>query len=228
MGERKQPTPIDADEYEAFVQFVKDVHGGTRGHLRTELENALREYRQSYYNDGSDRLVRVENDVATIKAMLAEGEVDGGEVVPAPDPSDGSTHAHADQNDTPDAPMEKPAANQPREKKARWIAQDVRDRIGNTQAFGKPAIRKIIDDAYGFDDRVADPLLETVIDVLGAEICPVADLEQADPDTIAWGETLDDRWEEREAILEEQAEDDAGDQFDALDDAERGDPMDGD
>lgn len=219
---------MDEQVYEDFRDFVERHHGQVRGALGEELEKAMKERMNGV--DRTDQITRIENDLATVKAMIAEGEADGGAVAapPAPDPSDDSTHAHADQDDVVDAPMEKPAANQPREKKARWIAQDVRDRIGNTQAFGKPAIRKIIDDAYGFDDRVADPLLETVIDVLGAEICPVADLEQADPDTIAWGETLDDRWEEREAILEEQAEDDAGDQFDTLDDAERGDPMDGD
>lgn len=217
MGERKQPTPIDAEEYEAFVQFVKDVHGGTRGNLRTELENALREYRESYYNDGNDRLVRVENDVATIKAMLAEGEVDGGEVIPSPDLSDASPHAHADQTDPSDERMEKPAANQPRGEKVDWIVQEIRDSYDGQIALKD--VRKEIQDAYGFRDDTLDDYVDLIIDALDAEPDP------RNPDRLlAWGDALDEAWE----IHEANQADDAGDEFDRLDDAEQGDPMDGD
>jgi len=78
MGnEKTQPTLIDKDEYEKFKQFVADAHGHTHGHLKTEIENALREYRQSTGRE--KQLTRMENDIATMKKVLAEGDSDGGE-----------------------------------------------------------------------------------------------------------------------------------------------------
>lgn len=179
MSDRKQPTPIDEDVYGSFVDFVEDVHGSTRGHLRTEIENALREYQRSFY-DGDDRLARIENDVATIKAMMAEADGDGGETIPDPAASDGSdTRARSDRGlrgpgveAADDIPESKPAPNQPRAKKAAWIERKVHETRDDTQAFSVPATKNLVDREYGFDQDAKMALVDRVIERLEAVIDP--------------------------------------------------------
>jgi len=51
-GDTTQPTRISADEYERFKQFVEDVHGSTRGHLKTEIESTANPIiRQNRYSE---------------------------------------------------------------------------------------------------------------------------------------------------------------------------------
>lgn len=96
MGEDlKQPTPIDAALYNEFKQFVKDNHGQIRGSLRDELENAIRQYMDD--SRGPDELQRIENDIASIKAILSES--DGG-VTGLSEGSDTHTYSDPDQSKT--------------------------------------------------------------------------------------------------------------------------------
>lgn len=166
--ETKQPTRIDAREYELFKQYVKSVHGGIQGHLREELENALREYRTSE-QDG--QLTRVENDVATIKAMLADGQSDGGTT---PHPSDGATHArtrntHADAAPDGDAdpstqsnPPSKPPANAPRSRKEAYLRQTffAESVDGMNEVAIETELRDLIEGEFGFGDRTADDYVD--------------------------------------------------------------------
>lgn len=166
--ETKQPTRIDAREYELFKQYVKSVHGGIQGHLREELENALREYRTSE-RDG--QLTRMENDVATIKAMLADGQSDGG--TPGPHPSDGATHArtrntHADAAANPDVPStqsnppSKPPANAPRSRKESYLRQTffAESVDGMSEVAIETELRDLIEREFGFGDRTADDYVD--------------------------------------------------------------------
>jgi hypothetical protein len=229
MSDRKQPTPIDEDEYERFVQFVKDVHGGTRGHLRTEIENALREYRRDFYGS-SDELARIEDDVAQIKAMQAEltsmlAEADGGTTAPAPAPdvrtADVHTHTPSDNTNNDDQgmqtadpavdpdhdPDDPPHAKSTTKSKVDWVEAEVRRRSAD-QSFSRPAVRKLIDDAWGFADRTADPMVETVVeDRLEAWVVP-----NTKGMTIAWGDS------DRDNVAEDDA-DDVDAELDRLDDA---------
>lgn len=60
-------TRIDESLWQAFRNDVEDRHGTVRGHLRSELENALREYIEaSKGGDMNDRLRRLENTVERI------------------------------------------------------------------------------------------------------------------------------------------------------------------
>jgi len=69
---------IDADVWERFREEVRNRQGGVRGHLRSELENALLSYVDaSDGGDVDDRLRRVENAVERIEeqtGVLVEGE----------------------------------------------------------------------------------------------------------------------------------------------------------
>lgn len=150
-----QPTPIATEEYDRFREFVDDVHGQTRGHLRTELENALREYRESYY--GGNQLQRIENDVATIKANVADTESDGGKAVPtASEAPDARPHG-----------LKKPAANQPRNDKieyliAQYLEQENCNSDGGKLVLGR--VEALVEREYNFDSEILDEYVEGVYD----------------------------------------------------------------
>ena len=154
MGEETtQPTPIDKQEYEAFKNFVRDVHGKTRGHLGSEIENALREYRQKA--SGADRLQRIEDDIATIKATVAQAESDGGVVAPT---SSEQSNTHA-RNQT------KPAPNQPRAKKISYLVglyldKDVCNNDGGRLV--EKEVQNIVESEYSFDDEIQAEYVEAV------------------------------------------------------------------
>ena len=168
-----QPTRIDKAEYLAFKEWVQEVHGKTRGHLSTEIENALREYRQP--NDTAEPLTRIEQDIATIKARLVDAEADGGVVATAAAPSCEPTHTH-----TPDV---QPAANAPRAKKVEYLIDQKYDRDGGS--IRPDTIKKDVKELYGFDDRTSPKYIQPVIDALDAKRHP------NNSDILVWGEVED-------------------------------------
>lgn len=178
-GETIQPTRISKDEYRKFKQFVQDVHGTTRGHLSTEIENALREYRKP--DNSSNELTRIEDDIATLKAHLLS-EADGGSV--ATPPSDDSTHAHADSGTTDNDSNRKPPANAPRTEKVNWLIGEKYDREGGSTS--PAAIKKQIRDAYSFGDRTAKKFVQPVINELGAKKHP------DNSEVVMWGTAIDE------------------------------------
>jgi len=190
----KQPTPIDEDEYERFKQFVEEVHGRTRGHLATELENALRHYREGYY--GGNQLQRIEEDMAAIKTMMAEESADG---CGTPVTASNDESAHARNTDT----KTKPAPNQPRGEKIEWLVQDVIDKNNITKNNGqisRGSCKRLVEDNYSFSD---DCMSGYVDDVVG-EIVNMFDAEQH-PETselFLWGEPL----QEAKKIAREKAD----------------------
>jgi len=150
-----QPTPIDENEYEQFRSFVADVHGRVRGHLATELENALREYRESYY--GGDRLKRIEDDIATIKSNIADAEADGGATAQTPSESD-STRPRDSR---------KPAANQPREKKVEYLTSRYVEKRNHNKHEGnvsRGSVASVVSEEYGFSDDLHDEYTDEVFD----------------------------------------------------------------
>jgi len=70
---------VDSSLWEEFRQDVKERRGGVRGHMKTELENALSSYIQaSKGGDITDRLRRLENAVKSIDEQVG-AVVDGQE-----------------------------------------------------------------------------------------------------------------------------------------------------
>lgn len=172
-GEQVQPTRISKDEYLKFKQYVQDVHGKTRGHLSTEIENALREYRQP--DDGAEPLTRIEQDIATIKARLAEAEADGGVAATPPTPADDTAHTR-----TPD---EKPSENASRAKKVDYLINQKYDPEGGSAPIDK--ILSDVKDIYSFGDRTAEKYVQPVINELDAKRHP------KNNNLLLWGETLE-------------------------------------
>lgn len=66
---------VNSSLWQEFRNDVQMRKGGIRGHLKTEVENALRAYLDaSEGGDNNDRLARIESDVETILATLEETE----------------------------------------------------------------------------------------------------------------------------------------------------------
>lgn len=195
MGDKTQiGARVDEDLYERFKQAVEDKHGRTRGVLSHEVENALRNYVDA--DNPTDPLARIENDVATIKAQLAES--DGGEVVPEPcgppTPSPTDTHTHTDDpvelvepdDDTDDEPT-KPGSKAPKSAKAEYVFEDLQTQ-GNIILSPK-VIDKRVSSLWGFGDRATDDIRSVIFDRYHAEAVSTDGAVWE----VALGRTLDDR-----------------------------------
>jgi len=151
MGEKKQPgCRVDEELYERFVQWAKQKSGRERGIAGRELEKAMRDRMKA--DNGPDELARIENDVAHIKAMLAEG-TDGGEVSPTLSESV-STRARR---------TEKPAANQPRQKKIQYLIDRLISENPVERESGvvpKKVLRDVVTDEYNFDSNIVDEYID--------------------------------------------------------------------
>lgn len=76
-GQRRPGVVVDEQLWERFREDVRKRKGGTRGHLREELENALREYiHATQGGDTHDRLRRIENRQEEIRDLLDDLAVD--------------------------------------------------------------------------------------------------------------------------------------------------------
>jgi len=182
-----QPTQISKEEYVKFKQWVQDVHGTTRGHLRTEIENALREYRAS--DTSAEKLARIEDELTTVKEMVATPHADGGSVIESSESE--NTHAHA--ADT------KPNPNAPRSEKVAWIVSKYYNRDGGSTT--EDVIASQIQDEFGFGERTTAEYQQLVLNELGAQPHPAKD------NLYAWGDTLREAKQEREEALESAVED---------------------
>ena len=172
-GDQVQPTRISKEEYTRFKQYVQDVHGKTRGHLSTEIENALREYRQP--DDAADPLVRIEDDIATIKAAIAETESDGGASVATPAPSNDDAHTQT--------ASDKPSPKASRMEKVEYLIDQRYDRDGGSVNVG--TILEDVSDLYSFEERTAQKYVQPVIDTLDAKRHP------NNTNLLVWGERLE-------------------------------------
>ena len=193
MGETIQPgAKVDKETYKRFKQFVEDTHGRVRGSLADELEIAMKQRMDDA--NGPDRLARIENDIATLKAQLADAESDGGEATPTPN-GNGYTHARDDA---------KPAANQPRAVKYEYLIGELFDGKGvGSPSEGEVAprtIRKVVTDNYDVDAAIVDEWVEGIQKRLGSDF----DAEPH-PDhgkTLVWGERLAELQDDTDATAE--------------------------
>ena len=208
MGQKKKVgARVDGDLWHAFKQFVKDRHGQVRGSLSDELEQAIQDRMDA--ERGPDRLQRIEEQTSHMNRQLSELadriEADGG--------TSATARSAPARGGAEPSTRDPPAPNQPRSKKAAFVADVIRDRAPE-QTFTRPAVRHVVNDTYSFNDEATDAMVDAVMRDLGAEPDPIDD----EP-SIAWGDTLEERWQEHK----EQAADDADDALTALDDATPGD-----
>jgi len=167
------------------------VHGKTRGHLSTEIENALREYRKP--DNSGDSLTRIEDDIATIKAQLA-AEADGGSV--AAPPSEDCTRTHAANSTNEDDTNSKPPANAPRMEKVAYMVNTKFDSEGGIASYN--SIIEMVQEEFHFEERTAEKFVQPIIDELDAKRHP------NNNNAVLWGSRIE--W------AEEHLGDDDGDE----------------
>lgn len=123
MPDRTQPgVEIDAELWAQFRDEVERRRGGVRGHLRNELENALR----GYIHGGDATPADIDERLQRIEAAVGAAGADGG----APTRSEESTpHTHTgDGKVTLASGGQKPHDKAPKAKKIAYLAACVRDR----------------------------------------------------------------------------------------------------
>lgn len=181
MGKQVQPgAKVDEETYNRFRQFVRDHHGKTRGSLGDELERAMKQRMDDA--NGPDRLARIENDLATLKAQLADAESDGGTAAPTRQGGP-NTHARGDA---------KPAANQPRSVKYEYLIRQLfkypRAESPSGGQLAPKDIRRVVTDNYDVDDAIVDEWVTGIQKRLGREYD--AEPHPKHGQTIVWGDKL--------------------------------------
>jgi len=72
-GEKQIGVKVDNALWRRFREDVKARNGGIRGHLKHEVENALREYiNASEGGDTHDRLTRIESELESIRGAVED------------------------------------------------------------------------------------------------------------------------------------------------------------
>jgi len=166
MTDRVQPgTEVDSRLWQEFRNVIKERKGGIRGHLRKELETALR----LYINDESEVSgVQVNRRLARIEAELGVAGTDGGaDTIEQPE----HTHAPSETKVT-----EKPAANSPTDKKVAYLTHRIRKEAGipdgTPETMPRKVIVNVVKDEYGFRSDTAKRYVEQLIDGLGLQDHP--------------------------------------------------------
>lgn len=188
MSDRVQPGGrVDKQTYEDFREYVRRQHGQVRGNLGRELEKAMED--RMNLSHGPEPIQRIEDDVATIKAMLADAEADGGSTPRTPSET-ASTHTHSRSG--------KPGAKAPRSAKIDYLIGEIEaDRDSGETT--RDHIRHTIREEYSFADGTIDEYEELILKKLDARMHPVHG------NTAVWGEKLEQ--------AREKARDDADEKF---------------
>ena len=162
MTDEKQPgVKIDADVWEQFRAEVRDRHGVVRGHLKTELENALRQYSGEAGPTGVD----IERRLARIEAEVGVEATDGGT-----DTSEPAECTHTPEQSL-QAPDDRPHPQAATKQKVNWLADRVLDAedVAQTELSMTHAdtVRDVIQDEYDFKAETAADYVDKVTEALG-------------------------------------------------------------
>jgi len=153
MSNNVQPgVKIDESVWKDFRENIKARKGGVRGHLRTELETAIRLYINGEHDETAEQ---INARLSRIESELGVAEADGGAHTSNADP-----HTHTP---TP-APDEKPDPQAPTDKKVRWLAERFKEDHGDKKQIPKADFKDVVKDAYGFRADTAKRYVEALID----------------------------------------------------------------
>jgi len=162
VTDEKQPgVKIDAEVWEQFREEVRERHGVVRGHLKTELENALRQYS----GDAGPSGVDIERRLARIEAEVGVEATDGGT-----DTSEPAECTHTPEQSL-EAPDDRPHPQAATKQKVLWLAECVLDAECVTQSnlsmTHEDTVRDVIQDEYDFKAETAADYVEKVTEALG-------------------------------------------------------------
>jgi hypothetical protein len=160
-GEKQPGVKIDADVWENFREEVRERHGVVRGHLKTELENALRQYS----GDSGSTAIDIERRLARVEAEVGVEATDGGT-----DISNEAECTHTPEQAL-DAPDERPHPQAATKQKVLWLADRVLDAESVAQnelsMTSADTVRDVIQEEYDFKDDTAEDYIEKVTEALG-------------------------------------------------------------
>lgn len=191
MSENVQPgVKIDPSIWEEFREKVKERKGGVRGHLRSEVETALR----LYVSDETEvSAVQVNQRLSRIESEMGIAGTDGGT-----DTVEAVEHTHARGEPTVD---EKPSANAPTDKKVAYLADCIKETAtDDPQELPRKVIVETVKDEYGFRSDTAKRYVEHLVEEFGLVAHPEIDGMLVSP------EKKSELVEERRKQIEEQAE----------------------
>jgi hypothetical protein len=190
MADETQPgVRVDRELWEQFREEVARRRGGTRGHLKSELETAIR----GYLAGGDTTPERIEMRLERIEATVGVAEADGGA-----DVRSDSEHTHTEAADRA-PPAEKPATKAGRSEKICYLTARVREAVvgdpsGDIEEVPSAKIETVVTDEYNFRDQTTAEYVDAITDELGLVEHPVADPLLCTP-------------ERREELLNESASD---------------------
>lgn len=169
MSDGVQPgTLVDEQLWQQFRHAVEENKGGVRGHLRSELETALRLY---INNDADVSAVQVNQRLARIESELGVAGTNGGT-----DALEAGEHTHAPSEPELDG---KPAANASTDKKVAYLAECILDQeVPHEREFDEIARSVLVDtvkDEYGFRSDTAKRYVELLVDHFGLREHPKVD-----------------------------------------------------
>jgi hypothetical protein len=184
-------TEVDAALWKQFRDEVERRRGGTRGHLRTELENAIR----GYIHGGDATPADIDDRLQRIEAAVGAAPTDGGSPT-LPERKD--THTREP------TPTERPPSNTATEKKVTWLAECVLDRevpqTRDLMTVPRATLREVVKDEYGFRSDTAKRYVERLVDHFGLVDHPTADAILVTP------EKRDELIEQRRKELEDETD----------------------
>lgn len=171
VGDSVQPgTEIDAELWRRFREEVAERRGGVRGHIRTELEAAIRGY-----IDGTDATpAQLNRRLQRIEAAVGVEATDGGT-----DTSEPAQCTHT-PDQALDAPDSRPHPQSATKKKVAWLATCVNDAesggSGKAKVIHTDTLQSVVKDEYSFTADTVDRYVDEVIAHLGLVQHPFNDV----------------------------------------------------
>lgn len=158
VSDSTQPgTEVDAELWRQFREEVEARRGGVRGHLRNELENALR----AYIRSGEATPAELNERLARIEAAVGVEATDGGV-----DSSEPRKCTRTPGTEIDDKPHEQASTN----RKVAWLAQRVLDHEAQDDrdvwSTAKPTLHQMVKDEYRFKDSRCKEYVANLIDYL--------------------------------------------------------------
>jgi hypothetical protein len=160
MGDTVQPgSEIDEAIWQRFRKEVERRKGGTRGHIRNELERAL----QAYNQGGDATLEDIDARLQRIEGAVGAAPTDGGADAPSPSSQPAETHTHTQQAQPEDL-QEKPDAKSTRDRKVAYLAGCVEEyTCDDFETISKNDIADIVREEYGFRSKTAKTYINDLI-----------------------------------------------------------------
>jgi len=175
VSDKTQPgVRIDDALWQEFREDIEARKGAVRGHLQTELENAIREYLS---DQPSPVERRIDERLARLEEAAGLTPADGGATL-----SDGED-THTREFPTP---TEKPAPNTSTEKKVAYLADCLLEKeVPNTreiQTVPRDRLRDVVKDEYGFRRDTARRYVDELVAYFDLRDHPTADGILVTPD----------------------------------------------